>query len=89
MTMDKRDRRTALAAMFALPVGMAIAAETRAAAPKGGGWPKGGGKAIDMAERLDVIESKQAITELLYAYARRMTGGRGVAAICFLARIDA
>ncbi len=62
--MEERNRRGTLAAMLALPIGMAAAAEASAAAPRG----KGSG--MDMAQRLDIIESKQAITELLYAYAR-------------------
>ncbi|WP_262504221.1 nuclear transport factor 2 family protein [Sphingobium sp. KCTC 72723] len=62
MSMDDRNRRTALAAMFVLPVGMAMASQASAASK--------GKKPMDMAQRLDVIESKQAITELLYAYAR-------------------
>ena len=62
--MEERNRRGTLAAMLALPIGMAAAAEASAAAPRG----KASG--MDMAQRLDIIESKQAITELLYAYAR-------------------
>ena len=62
--MEERNRRGTLAAMLALPIGMAAAAEASAAAPRG----KASG--MDMAQRLDIIESKQAITETLYAYAR-------------------
>ncbi|AEG48293.1 hypothetical protein Sphch_0598 [Sphingobium chlorophenolicum L-1] len=60
-----QNRRGTLAAILAAPFGLAAAGQASAAAPV-----KAKGRPLSMAERLDVIESKQAITELLHAYAR-------------------
>lgn len=64
--MEERNRRGTLAAMLAVPFGLAAVGQASAAPVKGKGKPMGG----SVADRLDVIESRQAITELLYAYAR-------------------
>ena len=64
--MEERNRRGTLAAMMAVPFGLAAAGQASAAPVKGKGKPMGG----SVADRLDVIESRQAIMELLYAYAR-------------------
>lgn len=61
--MEKRNRRVTLAAMLAVPFGMAAANAASAATPR----RKGGGSVTD---RLDLLESREQITELLYAYAR-------------------
>ncbi|SCW47416.1 SnoaL-like domain-containing protein [Sphingobium faniae] len=61
--MEERNRRVALAAMLAVPFGMAVANGASAAAPK----RKGEGS---VADRLDILESRGQITDLLYAYAR-------------------
>lgn len=61
--MDDRNRRAMLGAMLTVPLTMAAAGPASAA-------KSGGGKSGDLGARLDVIEAKQAITELLYAYAR-------------------
>lgn len=60
--MESKNRRGTLAAMLAVPFGLAIAGQAKAATVKS--------KPGSMADRLDAIESKQAITELLYSYAR-------------------
>lgn len=62
--MEGQNRRGTLAAMLAVPFGLAAVGQASAAPVKGKGKP------MSMAERLDVIESRQAITELLHAYAR-------------------
>lgn len=62
--MDDHDRRAMLGAVLTIPLTMAAASSPVAAATPG--ETKGGA----MAGRLDALESKQAITELLYAYAR-------------------
>lgn len=60
--MKKRHRRGALAAILGLPVGMAAgAAAAQASRPA----PHG-----DLAARLDALESKHQISEVLLAYAR-------------------
>lgn len=63
--MDERNRRAMLGTMLTIPLTMA-AAGSAVAAPGSKARAEGGG----MAERLDILESRQAITELLYAYAR-------------------
>lgn len=63
--MGKHDRRGTLAAMLAVPFGLAAVGQASAAQVTQRGKPMG-----SVADRLDAIESKQAITELLYAYAR-------------------
>ncbi len=62
--MDDHDRRTMLGAVLTIPLTMAAASGPAVAATPG--ETKGG----SMASRLDTLEAKQAITELLYAYAR-------------------
>jgi hypothetical protein len=62
--MEDNNRRTTLAAMLAIPFGMA-AASSAAAATRGKGKVMG-----SVTDRLDAIESKQAIGDLLNAYAR-------------------
>ncbi|MFC4593534.1 nuclear transport factor 2 family protein [Sphingobium tyrosinilyticum] len=62
--MEESNRRGTLAALLAVPFGLA-ASQASAGGVQGRGRPAG-----SVADRLDVIESKQAITELLYAYAR-------------------
>lgn len=59
--MDAKNRRRALAAILALPFGLAAAGRASAAQPK---------VADPVARRFDAVEAKQQITELLYAYAR-------------------
>lgn len=63
--MEQSDRRRTLATILAIPFGMA-AASSAMAATKGHGKDR----AMSTTDRLDLLESKQAITELLYAYAR-------------------
>jgi len=63
--MDERNRRAMLGTVLTIPLTMAAAGSAVAATR-----PKGGGDGGIMADRLDILESKQAITELLYAYAR-------------------
>jgi hypothetical protein len=59
--MEDRNRRGTLGAILTIPLGMAAVSGASAATRKGEGG---------MADRLDAIESRQQITELLYAYAR-------------------
>lgn len=63
--MEKQDRRGTLAAMLAVPFGLAAAQAHAAAGSKAKGRPMG-----SLEDRLDAIESRQQITELLYTYAR-------------------
>ena len=59
--LEKEDRRGTLAAIFAIPLGLAAAGSATAK-------PAASGKTVN--DRLDLLESKDQITELLYAYAR-------------------
>lgn len=63
--MDERNRRAMLGTVLAVPLTMAAAGSAVAATRS-----KAGGDGGTMANRLDILEAKQAITELLYAYAR-------------------
>ncbi|WP_336962710.1 nuclear transport factor 2 family protein [Sphingobium aquiterrae] len=62
--MEDRNRRGTLSAILAIPFGLAAAGSAVAATRE-----KSMGKG-SIADRLDMVESRQAITELLYAYAR-------------------
>ena len=70
--MDPLPRRRTLTALLGLPVGLAAAASSARAAEHKHDTAKAG--ATDhhamMMKRVDAIESKQAISEILYLYAR-------------------
>ncbi len=68
--MTQRDRRTALTAMLALPMGMGVAARASAAPPPTPSPSAGGEGTMSLAARLEMLEAKEAIGELLFAYAR-------------------
>ncbi len=59
--MTEKDRRNALGAMLALPLGLAATAANAAPKSKGAG---------SMADMLDMLVSKDQITEVLHGYAR-------------------
>ncbi|CAN5155971.1 hypothetical protein BH09PSE3_BH09PSE3_18130 [soil metagenome] len=64
--MEDSNRRGTLAAMLAIPMGIAMANSASAAtAARVKNKPSG-----SVSDRLDAIESREQITELLYAYAR-------------------
>jgi hypothetical protein len=60
--MEQRNRRGALGAMLAVPVGIAAVG----ASSEAGAKPKGG----EMANQLDMLLSKDSIRDILFAYAR-------------------
>ncbi|GAN00291.1 gamma-BHC dehydrochlorinase [alpha proteobacterium U9-1i] len=67
--MENTDRRRALLAMFAAPVGVAACA-TADAQPAGGGHAEHGQMMASLAERLDRAEARFAVNETLFNYAR-------------------
>ncbi|MGE0741160.1 MAG: nuclear transport factor 2 family protein [Hyphomonadaceae bacterium] len=68
--MENNERRKALLAMIAAPVGVAACATAEGGAHAGGGHHNHAQLLADLQGRLDVAESRTAISETLFRYAR-------------------